>query len=605
MFNPGNLVLYKNRPARLLHAGDRLEIELDNGETLRVRSKDVALLHAGPLASFTELRSEQGEVEAAWEMLAGEKNSLADVAELIYGTFTPSTAWAAWQLVADGLYFDGVPEEVYARTPEEVAKKKKDRAQAEASQLAWKTFLERTRRGVFDPADRAYLRDVEGLALGRGERSVVLRELGRGETPENAHALLLELGVWNEQTNPYPARFGAPLTQPDLPVPDILDEPRRDLTHLPALAIDDAGTDTPDDAISYEPLADGCRIWVHVADVAALVQPNDALDLEARARVESLYLPEGTIRLLPWAVTQKLGLGLQPVSPALSFGMTLDAAGTVTHFEVTPSLIQVTRLTYEAAEKRIEEAPLCQLERVTGILRARRRANGAVMIHFPEVKFAVEDGAVSIEPLPELRSRTIVEEAMILAGAEAANFAQRNGIRLAFSQQEPPETTDRPETLSGMFALRRLLKRGQYRTIPGGHSGLGVAAYTQVTSPLRRYLDLVGHQQLRAFLRGAPQLTEAELLERIGAAEAMIGALRQSEGYSERHWTMVYLMQHPGWQGDGLLVEKRGAMGLVLIPDLALETRLHMPQEIPLDAPIHLKLSRVTLPTRDASFVIQ
>jgi exoribonuclease II len=152
-----------------------------------------------------------------------------------------------------------------------------------------------------------------------------------------------------------------------------------------------------------------------------------------------------------------------------------------------------------------------------------------------------------------------------------------------------------------------LLKRSRYMTTPGSHSGLGVAAYTQVTSPLRRYLDLVGHQQLRAYLKGEPLLDEEALLERTGAAEAIVGSVRLGEMLSEKHWTLVYLMQHPGWQGEGILVDvrgqhKRGATGIVLIPALAFETRIHLHRDIPLDGIITLTLSGVSLPQREASF---
>ncbi|HEX9017569.1 MAG TPA: RNB domain-containing ribonuclease [Anaerolineaceae bacterium] len=607
---PNSLLLYKNRPARLAQAGERLEIDLGGGETARVRPKDVILLHPGPLASLEALKPQPGEVEAAWEILAGAHTHLAELAELTYGVFTPASAWAAWQQVIQGDYFEGTPDDIRARTAEEVARRRQERAAAEAHQRAYQAFIDRTRQGIWDPADRDFLRDVENLAYGRGSRSVVLRDLGRAETAENAHALLLELGVWDEQVDPYPARQGFTIRQLDLPVPDLPAENRRDLTHLPALAIDDAGTDTPDDALSFEPdAAGGGRLWVHVADVAALVSPGSPLDGEARARGETLHLPEGAVHLLPKEVTLKLGLGLQERSPALSFGMDLTAAGEVAGMEIVPSWVRVTRLTYESAETVIEQEPLRALERLTTRVRQRRLANGAVMIDFPEAKIHVEDGKVILYPLPNLRSRAVVEESMILAGSETARFASERGLHLAFSQQEAVETRERPVTLAEMFAFRRLLKRSQYKITPGAHGGLGVAAYAQVTSPLRRYLDLVGHQQLRAFLKGAPLLSETDLLERIGSVEAVSGAIRQAEIASERHWTMVYLMQQPGWRGGGMvipgiLVEKRGPNGVVIIPSLALETRVHLPHDLPLDSRLSLALMNVNLPQREASFKV-
>ena len=318
LLRPNSLLLYKNRPARLARINDRLEIELESGETANVRYKDVDMLHPGPLNSLSDLRPVNGEVQAAWEILAGGRTNLAELAELCYGAFTPATAWAAWQQVAEGMYFEGSPVNIRARTAEEVARRSREREQAEEHRRTRAAFVERVRRGRILPEDREFLREVENLALERGLHSQLLHELGRSETPDGAYALLLELGVWDEMTNPYPVRLGLALQQPELPVPELPEEERRDLTHLQAFAIDDEDTDTPDDAISLEERAGGRRLWVHVADVAALVPPESPLDLEARSRGESLHLPEGTVHLLPREITQKLGLGLQSITPALS-----------------------------------------------------------------------------------------------------------------------------------------------------------------------------------------------------------------------------------------------------------------------------------------------
>jgi exoribonuclease-2 len=227
------------------------------------------------------------------------------------------------------------------------------------------------------------------------------------------------------------------------------------------------------------------------------------------------------------------------------------------------------------------------------------------MLDFPEVKLTVDRGQVAILPILSLRSRALVEEAMILTGAETARFAIQRGICLPFSQQDAVETNDRPENLSGMFALRRFLKRSRQRSSPLPHHGLGLSAYTQVTSPLRRYLDLVGHQQLRAALKGQPILDEAGVAERIGAAELSLDSVRQAEMLSERHWTLVYLLQHPGWRGKGILVEKRGASGTVILPDLALETRVHLRHDWPLDQVLTVALTGVQLPQLEASFKVE
>lgn len=601
LLRANSLLLYKNRPAKLVRIGDRgdrLEIELEGGEIVKVRPKDVTVLHPGPLGSLAELRPLEGEIQIAWEMLAGNQTNLPELAELAYGVFSPITAWAAWQRVMEGFYFDGKPDAIQVRTVEEVAQKQAEREHAAAERQAWQEFLDRLRQGKLVLGDREYMKEVENLALGRSERSQLMRILNRGETPENAHALLLELGLWDARVNPYPARMKVALEQPLLPVPDLPDEDRRDLTHLSSYAIDDEGTDTPDDALALE----GSRVWVHVADVAALVLPGSPLDMEARARGSTLHLPEGSIHLLPREITEKLGLGMNEVNPALSFGIDLSETGEVVGFEVVPSWVRVARLTYEEAETRIDSEPFQTLERLMNAVRERRRNNNAVMIDFPEVKVDVVNDEVILKPLPVLRSRAIVEEAMILTSTATARFAVEQGLRLPFSQQEPAESSERPETLSGMFALRRLLKRSRVKTTPGAHSGLGVPAYSQVTSPLRRYLDLVAHQQLRSFLKGTGVMDEAALLERIGAFEAVIGSIRQAEILSEKHWTLVYLLQHPDWVGEGILVDKRGQSGVFIIPDLGMETLMHVSPDVQLDQSIRLRVQHVNLSQRDVNF---
>lgn len=603
----GSLVLYKTRPAVVQSTGrKKLEIEREGGEMISVRYKDVELLHPGPLESIDALEPPgDGEVEVAWELLAGDATTLAGLAELAYAEYTPASAWAAWELVDDGLYFEGTPEEVIAHSPEEVAEEKEARAAKAAAERAWNAFLERVAAGRYEPEDEAFLREVEELALGRYEQSRVLRELGRTESPENAHALLLEVGYWDETVNPYPVRLGLPTEAPDVSLPDLADEERVDLTHLTALAIDDAGSRDPDDAVSLEMGKDGrpARLWVHVADVAALVSPDSPADESARERGASLYLPEGTVTMLPEEATRRLGLGLAPISPALSFSLDLDEGGDVQDVTVVPSRVRVTRLSYAEAESKLEEEPLRSLYRVARQLETLREQNGAMSIDLPEVKVRVVDGRVVITPLPALRSRTLVREAMLAAGEGAARFAVRNEIPIPFSTQEPPEEVTLPtKGPAGQFALRRAFRRSQATTTASPHAGLGLTMYAQATSPLRRYVDLVVHQQLRAFLRDGRLMDEQAIMERVGAAEAVRDDVRYAERLANEHWTLVYLLQNPDWQGEGTVVEQYGQRSKVLIPELAYETQLYLRQQLSLDSKVMLVVNEVNLAERTAHF---
>ena len=283
---------------------------------------------------------------------------------------------------------------------------------------------------------------------------------------------------------------------------------KRQLSHLVALAIDDEGNEEPDDALSLE----GERLWVHVADVSALVSPDSPADLEARARGSTLYLPDGPVPMLPPEAVARLGLGLDEVSPALSFGLELDEAGELRTVEILPSWVRITRLTYEEAATRLDEEPLRGLDRLAARYQERRYALGAISLDLPEVRIWLEGERIRIRPIAPLRSRDIVTEAMLMAGEGAARFALERGLPLPFTTQAPPTSDDRPRDLAGMFALRRTLRPSEYSSVPGPHAGLGLPAYAQATSPLRRYLDLVVHQQIRAWLRQASRPEGACLL---------------------------------------------------------------------------------------------
>lgn len=124
--------------------------------------------------------------------------------------------WAIWQAVNDGLHFSGTLEAITVHTPEEVAAATEARAAKAAEAQMWDAFAQRVNQGMFLPQDGRFLQEIAAVAMGQQERSQVLRQLNQSETPENAHALLLKLGYWDETVNPS-SRIGVTTSQPDLP----------------------------------------------------------------------------------------------------------------------------------------------------------------------------------------------------------------------------------------------------------------------------------------------------------------------------------------------------------------------------------------------------
>ncbi|MBK1701760.1 RNB domain-containing ribonuclease [Thiococcus pfennigii] len=600
-----SLVLYKLYPARVVAIGEKIEIELEGGQKKRVRPKDIELLHPGPLRSLAELTPCRGEIEEAWSLLEGGETDLKELTELVFDCYTPAGCWAVWQHVAAGVHFTGSPAAIQVRTREAVERDRAEREAKAAAEADWRGFLERVRLARPAPEDRERLLEVERLALGQGERSRILQALGHQETPQNAHRALVDCGYWPGDYNPYPRRVGAVIEDPTLVVPALPEEARLDLTHLSAYAIDDEGNEDPDDALSLEQGPEGERLWVHVADVAALVSPAGELEREARARGANLYLPEGIVNMLPGEVTTRLGLGLQAVSPALSFGFRCGPSGEPIDLRVERTWIRVERLTYEAVEGRIEASPFAAMNAFLAPFRARREARQAASIDLPEVSVRVRDGRVLIRPLARLRSRALVTDAMLMAGEATATFCREQGIPIPYACQPAPNApngSEAPLDLAGMYAYRRKFKPTRLVREPEPHAGLGLPLYTRATSPLRRYSDLIVHQQLRAWLRGEAPLGADEVMLRVAEADTASALVRRAERLSNQHWKLVHLQAQRDWRGEGVVVEIDEHKCTVLIPELALETRVRVRHEAALNARVRLALREVDLPELGAIF---
>ena len=620
-----SLVLYKTHPAVVSGIeGDKINISVLGNDkkvqTLKVREKDIELLHPGP-CSLNDLEGKvpEGDIRGAWELLAADRGdgvvSLKEMAELAWGGFSPSTAWAAWEALREGLYFTGEPQAIRIKSAEEAGEAEGKRGQKQREAEERSVFLGRlnlalTGKGpALTEADRRYLQDVEALAWNQTGKSRTLKDLGRPETPQEAHRLLLAAGVWTIWENPHPRRFGLSLTSAALNPGPPPPEDRADLTHLGAYAIDSPWSDDPDDAVSLEgPDSLGRRVlWVHVADPAASIPPGSPWDTEARARGATLYLPEGSSRMIAPKSLEFFALGLQAegVSPALSFKILLNADLSIAETAVIPSLVKATRLSYEAADKTAASDAAGDLAGLfsLGEQNTERRLNGgAVLIDFPEVHISVRIGQgegenlVSIEPVPAYRSAGMVRECMVLAGEAAARWALQNQAPFPFIAQEAGDLpSGRLAGLAGAWQMRRCMRPRTISTKPAVHWGLGLDQYTQVTSPLRRYTDLLCHQQIRAFLRGGALLSEDEVLLRVSAAEAAALAASKAERASRAHWTAVYLSGRKGSSWEGVVLDRKGNRGVVFIPALGIETQVNIRGNLEPNDPVEVVVKSVNI----------
>ena len=271
----------------------------------------------------------------------------------------------------------------------------------------------------------------------------------------------------------------------------------------------------------------------------------------------------------------------------------------------------VGRASYEEADRvaASDEAGslgLRRLAEIAGLRRERRVETGAIEIDIPEVRVFVREGEIRIEQLPETKSSGMVREMMLLAGEAAARWAFERHLAFPYySQESPGESASVPDGLAGEFAKRRLMRAGITGPTPGAHRGLGLPFYSQATSPLRRYADLLGHMQIRAALAGREALDTDEVMRRSALAQAAGAPNRQAERASEAHWTLAWLCRHPEWQGDGCIVGSAGpGRWQVYIPSLGYETKMGIGPNHALNELLKLKVSRIDLARLDASFQV-
>ena len=569
-FRSGALLAYHGKSALVRETdGVKIQIQIAGGGTKSVRSKDVELIHPGPCGQLPQDPEKLPDnLDEILELAGKETFSFRDFCELLYSDYTAQSAWNTYQLVKSGLYFTGSVETgIQARPKAEIeaalqAIREKNRAKEE-----YQALLERIRNQAVLPEDRHTLCEIEEFARGHVPSCRILKDLEIELLPEKAQMLLVRLGIWKDTENPIPDRLGVELNPPDAPLGDLPAEDRSDLTAMTALAIDNSNSNDPDDAISY---ADGL-LWVHIADPAAVVTPGSDTDKNASAGGENLYLPTGVLTILPEEATAKFGLGLQETSPALSFGIRIDAEGAPHLEKLLKSTVRVERLTYESASPRMDQEPLATIRSELERFRQWRLDRGALLIRLPEVYIGLKDDEITIEPLDITSERELVANAMLAAGAATAAFTAEKEIPMPYAAQSAPEEKIEGDGLSAMYQQRKLCTPGYLTTVPEPHAGLGLDSYVRVTSPLRRYADLLAHQQLRRWLDGEELMTAEELEERFVPAEKEAAVRRKAERMSNEFFTLVYLQRHPDWTGQAFAVNRMNDSTILLIPELAYE----------------------------------
>ena len=317
-------------------------------------------------------------------------------------------------------------------------------------------------------------------------------------------------------------------------------EGREDLRNEFIVTIDPDDARDFDDAVQVEKTNSGWRLGVHIADVAAYVEPGSPLDREARRRGNSVYLPDRVIPMLP----ERLSNGVCSLKPGVdrlthSVFLHFDKNGVAKSARFTRSVIRSAhRFTYKQAYAILKSPRRDQLgERLhlswelAALLRRKRFEHGGLDLDFPEVKVWVDKQGhpVKLERVENDESHQLIEEFMLAANEAVARELKKRAVPTVYRVHENPDPEKlaeyrelvlsfnyrvgdlthrgelqrlleliggKPEEQALKIALLKSLKRARYSAQPLGHYGLAKANYLHFTSPIRRYADLVVHRAL-------------------------------------------------------------------------------------------------------------
>lgn len=583
-----------------------LQVEMPSGKRSKIKSANVLLRFAAPAAgALVEQAQPQAdgiEADFLWECVSDGEFSFLDFARDYYG-HEPAPVEATAVLLAlqaAPIYFHRKGKGRFRRAPSDIlaaalAAQEKKRQQALAME-AWIAELCEFRL----PAEIAALTDALLYAPDRNKPETKAFEAACEQTGLTAAQLLFKCGAIKSAYHLHYKRFlheqfpkgtGFPvLDAPGLPT----DLPKAGVR---AFSIDDANTTEIDDALSVTRLPGiGSRIGIHIAAPALAIAHGSPLDGVARARLSTVYMPGNKITMLPDAVVQNYTLAGGVDCPAVSLYLTVDD-----QFEVISSESCIELVHIAANLRHHEVEPWFNAETVGGPLPDQPFAED--LRHLWHFANACEGRRGKPSATQGINDYNF---------AIAGDLADPDGCTVDISERKRGSPLDKlvaelmivaNSTWGGLLAehniacLYRAQTGGKVRmtTSPQPHEGLGVPQYAWMTSPLRRYCDLVNQWQLIACLSGHnPPFAQksAELFAAMRDFEVTYGAYADFQRQMERYWCLRWLQQHGVTEIDATVRREQ----LVKLDHLPLLLRVpSLPADLPPGQRVHLAVEHIDL----------
>ena len=328
---------------------------------------------------------------------------------------------------------------------------------------------------------------------------------------------------------------------------------------IPLFTIDEPHSRDLDDAIGIARTGGGWAVRVAIANPSAVVAIGSAEDLAARKQGATIYRGRSaTEPMLPRSISEaQATLTAGERRAALLIDLELDSGGQIRATRISEGAITVAqRLAYRDVPLIAEDhahplhRPMVEAIALAKGLLKQRRARGALAIYDQQQMLLTdEEGRIRRYDAGEMIGHILVQEFMVAANTSVAEFAARNELPFLYRCHEPrisaPRGAAAAESLETWIAgghasaaaaaerLSLIAQKARYTSTLTGHYGLNVPAYAHITSPLRRYADLVDQRQLIAFVRGTALPYSQDDLTAIGselfeAAEALAQATAES-----------------------------------------------------------------------------
>ncbi len=571
-------------------------------------------------------RATRDELDVAWTLFADRPLGIGELAEVLFGHEDADTRDAATVLaVFSHTGFALTHGRLTRRDAAERAMLDQQRlrqVELDVDVAQWRKALHQHRAGMratFGDAPQRLMAIVRGEDDPAAAHWLELDGRHKHADARDATDLLNELGFWDghEDLDLWRSGLLRPWSEEAIaslrPTPDIpADAPRLD---LPFVAMDNDAPHEVDDAICVEETPDGTRVHVAIAHPSAWIVPDSLADLAARQRGATMYHPRHVVGMLPDVLARDVAsLTRDAWKPALVVSLTLDAAGAPRDESLQEAWVRVKHVwSYSLVERTLagENAP--EMDRsvldkliATGLhAEGARIRNGAWLLYRPDCEVVAPPfKPVEVRQVQQTSpGRRLVTEMMVQACAAVAQLGSRNRIALPYRTQPRPSHPPLPPGLydqpADCFSMFRVLEAGTMQATPAPHGMMGVPAYVQFTSPLRRYGDVLAHRQLVAWLRGVPAPhTLQEVTQLAQVADDAARDRRQWQRKGSHYFKLLWLagrVNGKPLEGQVVRVLASGER-LVFLSALALDTPVRAPM---LDVGDHVQLLvRNVHPTR-------